>query len=279
VAGFVTDPTTVAHDYPGIHRPAVSGVGTANWLHPDTFNEGVAGGYTIDQWGHFNISDIDTGKSKKHNVPPPSEITLKSGVWILYSSPPVNTSDIVYYEYPDTDTYNSRDYTSTSTSDTYTVTAGQSYVVHIDGVILSFIEYTVVGTVLTVLLGVPSGSVVSIREFSTSINERIYSGVLGTTYPITAGTSINNVLVYINNVIQTPTTNFGIVGNNVITTSTLSLTDSVVILEFGSTFTRTSHTGDGSTVNYNIDKDSVDDSVVSYVNGVYQLPSIHYTVN
>jgi hypothetical protein len=277
VAGFVSDPTTLTHDYPGIHRPAATGVGTSNWLHPDNYQEGVAGGYTIDQWGHYTIPDIDTGKYTRSNIPPPSEITLKSGVWILYAAPPENTSNIVYYEYPVGDTYNSRDYTASGSS-AFTITPSLNYVVHVDGVILPSPEYTVVGSVLTVLTGVPSGSIVSIREFSTSINERVYSGVLGTTYPITPGLTINNVLVYINNVIQIPSTNFGIVGNSVITTSTLSVSDAVVILEFGSTFSRTAQVGDGSTVVWNVSSDSEDDSVISYVNGVYQLPSTNYII-
>ena len=280
VAGFVSDPTTLTHDYPGIHRPPATGVGTANWLHPDNFQEGVAGGYSIDQWGHYNISDIDTGRNTRHNIPPPSEITLKSGVWIVYSEPPLISSDIIYYEYPVGDTYNSRDYTSTGTSDTYTVTPSQEYIVHIDGVLLPSSEYSVSTSTMTVTLGVPSGSVVSIREFSTSINERIYSGVLGTTYPITSGTGINNVLVYINNVIQIPSTNFGIVGNSVIMTSTLSGADGVIILEFSSQFTRTTQLGDSSTNVFPVSvSDSVEDSIITYVNGVYQLPDTHYTVN
>jgi hypothetical protein len=280
VAGFVSDPTTLTHDYPGIHRPSATGVGTSNWLHPDTFQEGVAGGYTIDQWGHFNISDIDTGKNTRHNIPPPSEITLKSGVWIVYSEPPEISSDIVYYELPVSGTYTSREYTSTGTSDTYTVTPSLNYVVHIDGVILSSLEYGVVGSVLSVLLGVPSGSVVSIREFSSSINQRIYSGVLGTTYPITSGLGINNVLVYINNVIQVPSTNFGIVGSNVIMTSTLSISDGVIILEFSDTFARTAQIGDSSTSVFPVSvSDSTQESVITYVNGVFQLPSTNYTIN
>jgi hypothetical protein len=49
------------------------------WIHPDTLEIGVdLHGYDIKQFGHYLISDVTNYPDMRTNVPPPSEITLKS---------------------------------------------------------------------------------------------------------------------------------------------------------------------------------------------------------
>ena len=277
IAGFVSDPTTLTHDYPGIHRPPATGVGTTNWVHPDTGNEGVAGGYSIDQWGHYTISDIDTGKPVRHNVPPPSEIVLKFNSWLTFSTAPSASSELLYFRMPVSDTYNSRTYTSTGLSDTYTVTSGQAYIVHIDGVIQPSSEYSINTTVLTFTSGVPSGSVVSVRERDSSILERVYSGP-GTTYTISSGLTGEALLVYINNVIQVHNTDYTVSGTTMTTTSTLTASDTIIIKEFSSSLIIKSGTGDGVKTKFSHISNADTTNSLVYVSGVFQMPTTNYTV-
>lgn len=277
IVDIISEATTVAHDYPGIHRTGTTGIGTHNWLHPDTNHEGTPKGYTIDAWASVKISDIS--KNKRWNVPPPSEITLfVAGEWIKYSVPPPHTAEVFYYEFPvSSSTYGNVSYVSTGSA-TYTITSGQSYVVHIDGVIQPSSEYTVSGSTLTFGTGPVSGSIVEIREYSGAVNERVYVGS-GITYAITSGLVQNRLIVYINNVIQKPIENFNVVASNIVLTSSLTSSDSVIILEFTDTFIRNSVVADGGTHLYPLSTSaSTASSILTYVSGVYQMPTTNYTV-
>jgi hypothetical protein len=179
----------------------------------------------------------------------------------------------LYYRLPSVGTYNNRNYTSSGGA-TFTVTAGQSYIVHLDGVIQPSSVYSINTTVLTFSTPPVSGSVVEIREMSSLINERIYTGS-GATYTVTPSKA---VLVYINNVIQENVVDYNVLGSTIVISSVLTSSDTLMILELDDDVIDKDGIGDGSNRNFTIVANANNNNSLVYVSGVYQMPTTNYTV-
>jgi len=241
-------------------------------LHPDTgetINE--KHGYMMLQFADYKISDFETDPFRKVNIPPPSEITTKNTKLLNVTNaiPIYMNSTIKLITIPNGWTYNRREYVSPTT---YTITTGKSYIVHVSGVKQHITDYNVSGTTLTFVSSIPNLADVSIFEIGGNISELNYNG------SNTFNVSSNEVIVYINNVIQIG--NYMVMSGKVIFDNTVSLSnaDEVNIIEVSDMISQINAIYGGSDFYSTGTNYSVTDNTILYINGVYQVPNTNYIV-
>jgi hypothetical protein len=231
-------------------------------VHPAGFNV----------FGEINIS---SNISSRMTVPENIDDSIKyAGLLNVSLSKPIfQNSSISITTIPENWLHGRIEYISPTL---YQVTPLKEYIVHLNGVIQYLSNYTVNGSTLTFNNTIPDGTIVSIFEMSGgSITDKTFNNP---NLPMN-GLSQNHGLVYINNVIQID--NYSI-SAGVLTfdsTTTLSSTDTVYVIEFPETLLQrhTNYTTDVYLYDTFADY-SVTNNVILYINGVYQVPNINYTV-
>jgi hypothetical protein len=276
---------------------------SSNWKHPDTYQFGTnTQGYSIPQFGHYIIKDVAERPWLRTNIPPLCEITTSSSVTVRLDTIPEDSSTASIFVLPAGWTMTTTNY-EVNHDITFPVDTNNVYqFVHIDGVFVPRTEYTISGGNVTLNATPPlykfsledlsgglvledgfdiiqeeysrsvSISDVGIGSGSGSVTETLYN-TGSYTYPV----ATSDVVVFINNIIQV--VNYSISGGELRFDNTLSITsaDDVVIIEMI-----------GSKTNFRILYNdryiptntmyAITDTVLTYVNGVYQKPTIHYIV-
>jgi hypothetical protein len=104
-----------------------------------------------------------------------------------------------------------------------------------------------------------------------------------TNFTITSGRAVDDVLVYVNGFLLTPTTDYSISGTT-LTFVTAPATSAEIVFRYlplnnSGTYTNGTATGDNTTVNFTINSGRTVEDVIVSVNGVTLVPGTDYTIS
>ena len=164
-----------------------------------------------------------------------------SGSTVTMSTAPPNTTSVELIHMVAVDGVIARDsFTGNGSNTAYVLSMSISNEnatqVYIDGVYQSKDNYTTSGSTLTFSTAPPNGAAVEVVHIKTvnasSLNKNVFTGDGSTTaFTVTSGTAVANVLVFVNGVVQRPTTDYTISGTTLTFGTAPAASDRVDIRE------------------------------------------------
>ena len=121
-------------------------------------------------------------------------------------------------------------------------------------------------------------------SYTLSYTKGTFTGDNTTTnFTIDSGRAVDNVLVYVNGFLLTPTDDYTISGTTLSFVTAPATSAEIVVrylpLNSGGIYTTDTATGDNTTVNFTIDSGRTVEDVIVTVNGVTLVPATDYTIS